>query len=181
MTFLNCFSVVQIYTQALARLMDTHINIIFLFCPSHNSPIGHCHRNREKNPRGGRQRGVKVLPGRLQACLLLNLSYVCVCVLSLSSSACSNVLPSCLSVHSRACILTVSSFARKISLQRPTACCHSSPRCQNVVSSKQSDDILSVIQSASIYSHWIEQTAPAPVIQMEDTSGVSSILIILGH
>lgn len=85
----------------------------------------------------------------------------CGCVPSRSLYACLNCMPSCLSECARACILTVSSFAKKVSLQGPAACHHSSLRCQNVVSSKQSDDILSVIQTACIDLHWRERTAPA--------------------
>lgn len=129
-------------THALPKLMDTHINIIPLSCPSHNSPIGPCHRERDEKDR-------EVWKCCLDPTILPTVkSYVSVCVcvgriLSPSLSAYTNCLPSCLSVCARACILTESSFARKMSLQRPAACRHSSPRCQNVVSSKQSDDILS--------------------------------------
>ena len=70
----------------------------------------------------------------LQSCLLLNLLCVCVCVcvcvdnfLSPGLPARTNRPPSCLSACARACVLTVSSFAKEMSLRRPPARRHSSP------------------------------------------------------
>lgn len=136
------------------RLIDTHIHTdsISLSCPSLDSPIGPCHLKKNEEDR-------EVWKCCLDPAIMPTVkSLVCVCVdnfLSPGLSARTNCPPSCLSACVCACVLTVSSFAKETSLWRPPARRHSSPRCQNVVSSKQSDDIPSVIQTARTESHRI--------------------------
>lgn len=137
------------------RLIDTHIHTdsISLSCPSRDSPIGPCHLKKNEEDR-------EVWKCCLDPAIMPTVkSLVCVCVwITFCLPACllaQIVRPSCLSACVCACVLTVSSFAKETSLWRPPARRHSSPRCQNVVSSKQSDDIPSVIQTARTESHRI--------------------------
>lgn len=75
------------YTHALPRLMDTHINSITLSWPSHNSPIGPCHC--ERNEDDGEVWKCCLKPAILPTvrsfvcvCLLVKLSailFICVC------------------------------------------------------------------------------------------------------
>lgn len=146
-------------------------------CPSHKSPTGHNHCKIPTNKRRGRK---DLWKGCLQLATVLSTVNVCVCVcecmflcipMFLFSPEMSYVVYPYVCMHA---------FWQYSCL--PGECLsrdqqHAYPRCQNVVSSKQSDDMLSVIQAAHTHLRWVQQAALEPgVLQIK-----SRISVKLGH
>lgn len=118
----------------------------------------------------------------LQSCLLLNL--VCVCEFCLP--VCLHKLSAALFICVRACVLTVSSFARKMSLRKPTARCHSLSKVSECCfpQTKWSHPVCDSNWPHRFILDWVDSSSF--LIQMEHSSGLRNknnchILIILGH